>query len=77
MKTCILCSADLTEEEIDLGFDVCEVCEAEEDFHGGFDDEPRVTKMRIRRDTPQKRAHRPRGLDKFDAVDTRDFDGED
>lgn len=75
MNTCILCGCELTDEEIDLGFDVCEPCENDEEFLDP-DEGHRVTKMRVKRDIPKKRAHRPRGADKFDNVDTRDFDGE-
>lgn len=75
MTSCSLCGCGLTEEEIELGFDVCEPCEDDEKLYGnGGSYQPARTKMRFERDGFAKQAHRPRGMDKFDSVDTRESD---
>ncbi len=75
MNSCAVCDCNLTEEEVELQFAVCEACEDDDGMYGDNDSyQPARTKMRFERDGFEKRAHRPRGLDKFDSVDARDAD---
>lgn len=77
MSNCILCGRDLTDEEIELGFDICEHCEEDDDAYGGFSGGSFQTKMRVEREPRKKTSHRPRGIDKFDNVDTREYNDDD
>lgn len=77
MSNCIICRCVLSKEEIDFEFDVCESCEDSESAYGGTTNNKIQTKMRIEKDFFNKRAHRPRGIDKFDSIDTREYIGDD
>lgn len=76
MKDCILCGCELTDEEIELGFDVCEPCEDDDGSYGAVYT-PQKTKMRVQKEKENKVRHRPRGVDKFDSLDTSEISEED